>query len=151
MGEQRRRSTRIEQTLPLIIRGVDLLGQPFEERTATQSLSFHGCRYASKHHLPKNTWITIEVPAGHAQKEPLNARARVTWIQRPRTLRELFQVGVELETGSNVWGIALPPEDWASASIEGMGPAVVDSCAPAELEPTATGTRVIGMVLQERP
>ena len=120
LGEQRRRSTRVEQTLPIIIRGMDLLGQPFEERTSTQSLSFHGCRYASKHHLPKNTWITIEVPAGQKQKEQLNSRARVTWIQRPRTLRELFQVGVELETGSNVWGVAFPPEDWVSSSIAGM-------------------------------
>ncbi|HEV2616759.1 MAG TPA: hypothetical protein VGU63_09155, partial [Candidatus Acidoferrales bacterium] len=135
LGEQRRRSTRIEQTLPLVIRGVDLLGQPFEERTAAQSLSFHGCRYSSKHHLPKNTWITIEVPAGRMQKEPLNARARVTWIQRPRTLRELFQVGVELETGSNVWGVALPPTDWASTNIEGMRPSAVRPEAPPEERP----------------
>ncbi len=129
LGEQRRRSTRIEQTLPIIIRGTDLLGQPFEERTSTQSLSFHGCRYASKHHLPKNTWITIEVPAGQKQREQLNARARVTWIQKPRTLRELFQVGVELETGSNVWGVAFPPVDWVSSSIEGMETAGVNSAA----------------------
>ncbi|MGH9726996.1 MAG: hypothetical protein ACRD4V_00205 [Candidatus Acidiferrales bacterium] len=135
LGEQRRRSTRIEQTLPLIIRGVDLLGQPFEERTATRSLSFHGCRYSSKHHLPKNTWITIEVPAGRAQKEPLNARARVTWIQRPRTLRELFQVGVELETGSNVWGVALPPADWASTNIEGMRPIAISPEPPQQERP----------------
>src|SRR5579859_7887595 len=113
--------------LPLIVRGMDLLGQPFEERTATQTLSFHGCRYSSKHHLPKNTWITLEVPSGHRQKEPHCVRARVTWIQRPRTLRELFQVAVELEAGSNIWGVAFPPEDWISSSIEGMDRASVNS------------------------
>jgi len=134
LGEQRRRSTRIEQTLPIIIRGTDLLGQPFEERTSTQSLSFHGCRYASKHHLPKNTWVTIEVSAGQRQREQLNTRARVTWIQRPRTLRELFQVGVELEMGSNVWGVAFPPADWVSSSIEGMETADVSSAIHAAAE-----------------
>ncbi|HKV27393.1 MAG TPA: hypothetical protein VJN90_03860 [Candidatus Acidoferrales bacterium] len=151
LGEQRRRSTRIEQSLPLIIRGVDLLGQPFEERTATQSLSFHGCRYASKHHLPKNTWITIEVPAGHTQREPLNTRARVTWIQRPRTLRELFQVGVELETGSNVWGVALPPTDWASTGIKGIEPVPTSPEASADLEPVVKHVRSIAMAPQESP
>jgi len=121
---------------------MDLLGQPFEERTATQSLSFHGCRYSSKHHLPKNTWITLEVPSGHRQKEPRCVRARVTWIQRPRTLRELFQVAVELEAGSNIWGVAFPPEDWISSSIEGMDRASVNPIV--ETHTTATGKNIPG-------
>jgi hypothetical protein len=116
LGEQRRRSTRVEQTSPVIIRGVDLLGQPFEERTAAQNLSFHGCRYASKHHLPKNTWVTLEVPSGESQGDAMCVRARVAWIQRPQTLRDLFQVGVELEKGRNVWGVTSPPSDWSSGS-----------------------------------
>ncbi|MHB8540804.1 MAG: coiled-coil domain-containing protein [Candidatus Acidiferrales bacterium] len=29
-------------------------------------------------------------------------------------------MAVELETGSNIWGVAFPPEDWISSSIEGM-------------------------------
>ena len=114
LGEQRRRSTRLDQTSPLIIRGVDLLGQPFEERTATQNFSFQGCRYASKHHLPKNTWVTLEAPSGDSRGEAVCVRARVAWIQRPRTLRELFQVGVELEKARNIWNVEFPPNDWNS-------------------------------------
>lgn len=114
LGEQRRRSTRVEQTSAVIIRGVDLLGQPFEERATAQDVSFHGCRYASKHHLPKNTWITLEVPSSGSRNEPVCVRARVAWIQRPRTLRDLFQVGAELERGWNIWGLAPAPSDWAS-------------------------------------
>jgi hypothetical protein len=34
------------------------------------------------------------------------------WIMRPRTVRELFQVGIELEVSGNFWGIAFPPSDW---------------------------------------
>lgn len=105
LGEQRRRSARVEQTSPVIIRGVDLLGQPFEERTAAQNLSLNGCRYTSKHHLPKDTWVTLEVPSGESRGEAMCVRARVAWIQRPRTLRDLFQVGVELENDTNVWNV----------------------------------------------
>jgi len=133
LGEQRRRSTRLEQTSPVIIRGVDLLGQPFEERTATQNLGFQGCRYASKHHLPKNTWVTLEVPSGDSHKEAVCVRARVAWIQRPRTLRELFQVGVEMEKGKNIWNVAFPPNDWTSDKPAGLS--VVTGSVPSN-QPT---------------
>ena len=104
---QRRRSERVFYSIPLTVRGIDLLGQPFEERTATVVLSRHGCRYASKHHLPPNTWVTLEVPQG---AELHNVRARVAWVQRPQSVREFFQVAVELESAGNIWGIDLPSD-----------------------------------------
>lgn len=133
LGEQRRRSTRVEQTFAVIIRGVDLLGQPFEERAAAQNLSFHGCCYASKHHLPKNTWITLEVPSSGSREEAACVRARVAWIQRPRTLRDLFHVGVELERGRNIWGITLPPADW-SGGMSTMSTHCEPAVQPANAE-----------------
>jgi hypothetical protein len=111
---QRRRSERVSESLPLIVRGVDLLGQPFEERTATLALNLHGCRYASKHHLPKNTWVTLELPQA---RDRHNVRARVAWIQRPHSVRELFQIAVELESPSNIWEIESAPADWNAAEI----------------------------------
>jgi hypothetical protein len=130
-GEQRRRSTRLLETVPLVVRGVDLLGQPFEERTSTLALSYHGCRYPSKHHLPKNTWLTVEIPEREGEENRRCLRARVAWIQRPRSVRELFQIGVELETPGNVWGVTFPPEDWTSSA-----PAEMPVSGPAQ----ATGT-----------
>ena len=59
---ERRRSERVSESLPLIVRGIDLLGQPFEERTTTLAFNLHGCRYTSKHHLPRNTWVTLDLP-----------------------------------------------------------------------------------------
>jgi hypothetical protein len=109
---QKRRSTRIVQAVPLTVTGVDALGRPFQERTSTLIINCHGARYQSKHYVLKNMWVTLEVPHnehGHAAR---SVRGRVTWIQRPRTVRELFQIGVELEVGGNVWGIAFPPSDW---------------------------------------
>ena len=107
---ERRRSARVSEPLPLVIRGSDLLGQPFEERTSTLNFNLHGCRYSSKHHLPKNTWLTIETPKDSAHR---NVRARVAWIQRPHSVREFFQIAVELESPENIWGLESPPADWS--------------------------------------
>ncbi len=128
---ERRRSERLSESLPLIVRGIDLLGQPFEERTTTLAFNLHGCRYTSKHHLPRNTWVTLDLPLGAAQSAThanaatnANAnstenarttlRARVAWVQRPHSIRDFFQIAVELESPANVWGTDAP--DWNSAA-----------------------------------
>jgi len=109
---QKRRSTRIVQAVPLTVTGVDALGRPFQERTSTLIINCHGARYQSKHYVLKNMWVTLEVPHNEPGREPRQVRGCVTWIQRPRTVRELFQIGVQLEVCGNVWGIAFPPSDW---------------------------------------
>ena len=134
---QKRRSTRIVQAVPLTVTGVDALGRPFQERTSTLIVNCHGARYQSKHYVLKNMWVTLEVPhnePGHAAR---SVRGRVTWIQRPRTVRELFQIGVELEVGGNVWGIAFPPADWFPFPEPG-GTTVTPIATPTEtLQPEA--------------
>ncbi len=116
---QRRRSERVSASVPLIVRGIDLLGQPFEENTSTTAVNLHGCRYASKHHLPKNTWVTLELTRGPERR---NVRARVAWIQRPHSIRESFQVALELESPGNLWGVE-PAADWAGPVSEAPGAA----------------------------
>jgi hypothetical protein len=118
---ERRRSERIIESRPLTVRGTDLLGQPFEERTTTVAYNLHGCRYTSKHHLPRNTWVTLDLSpsfrAPHAgaiaDADPSNLRARVAWVQRPHSIRDFFQIAVELETPADVWGLDHPPADWS--------------------------------------
>ncbi|MGA8222599.1 MAG: hypothetical protein WB780_13180 [Candidatus Acidiferrales bacterium] len=107
---ERRRSERVSDSLPLIVRGIDLLGQPFEERTSTLTFNLHGCRYVSKHHLPKNTWVTLELPQSPERR---NVRARVAWIQRPHSVREFFQIAAELESPGDLWGLESPPQSWS--------------------------------------
>ena len=136
---QKRRSTRIVQAVPLTVTGVDALGRPFQERTSTLIINCHGCRYQSKHYVLKNMWVTFEVPHNEAGREPRSVRGRVTWIQRPRTVRELFQIGVELEVPGNVWGIAFPPGDWfpfpeAGSNIEIPAPSEPLKAGPTEAE-----------------
>src|SRR6202048_917631 len=109
---RKRRSTRIVQAVPLQVTGVDALGRPFVERTSSLILNCHGCRYQSKHYVLKTMWVRLEIPHPEADQEPRNVRGRVAWIQRPRTVRQLFQVALELEVPGNTWGIAFPPGDW---------------------------------------
>ncbi len=112
LGTKKRRSTRIVQAVPITVAGVDALGQPFRERTATVIVSCHGCKYQSKHYVPKNSVVTIEIPRPEPGQKSRSAKGRVTWIQRPRSVRELFQIGLEFEIPGNVWGVAFPPNDW---------------------------------------
>ncbi|MGA2420169.1 MAG: hypothetical protein ABSG69_08805 [Candidatus Acidiferrum sp.] len=109
---RKRRSTRIVQAVPLAVTGVDALGRPFTERTSTLIINCHGCRYQSKHYVLKNMWVTLEIPHPESGQLARNVRGRVAWIQRPRTVRQLFQVALELEQPGNAWGMAFPPEDW---------------------------------------
>src|SRR5437016_7485382 len=111
---RKRRSTRIVQAVPLLVTGVDALGRPFVERTSSLIINCHGCRYQSKHYVLKNMWVTLEIPHPESGQPPRHVRGRVAWIQRPRTVRQLFQVALELELPGNVWGVGFPPEDWGN-------------------------------------
>ena len=139
---RKRRSTRIVQAVPLVVTGVDALGRPFAERTSTLIINCHGCRYQSKHYVLKNMWVNLEVPHSEPGHPPRRVRGKVAWIQRPRTVRQLFQVALELEAPGNVWGIGFPPEDWFSFPEE--TPFFPNALAPADatgspLPPIPTG------------
>src|SRR6266576_403901 len=133
---RKRRSTRIVQAVPLVVTGVDALGRPFVERTSSLIINCHGCRYQSKHYVLKNMWVTMEIPPQESGQPPRSVRGRVAWIQRPRTVRQLFQVALELEVSGNVWGIAFPPEDWVGFPELAQGATKLDA-APETLPPAA--------------
>jgi hypothetical protein len=132
---KKRRTKRIIQAVPLTVTGVDALGRPFQERTSTVTINCQGCRYQSKHYVLKNMWVTLEIPHNEPGHPTRIVRARVTWIQRPRTVRELFQVAVELEVSGNVWGIAFPPGDWFPFPESGAILGVPTPAEPVSPEP----------------
>jgi len=113
VAAQSRRSTRIEKSVPLIVLGRDPMGEPFMDRTVSVSLNMHGCRYPSRHDYGVGTWVTLQL-VGFIGSEPATVRAMVRSVHPAGSLRELQQVGVELETPANVWGIVPPPADWLS-------------------------------------
>jgi hypothetical protein len=128
---QKRRSTRIVQAVPITVAGVDALGQPFKERTTTVMVNCHGCKYQSKHYVPKNSTIKLEIPRTDPSQPPRLLQGRVVWVQRPRAVRELFQIGLEFEAAGNVWGIAFPPADWFPLPGEEASAPVAPVASPA--------------------
>jgi len=107
-----RRSTRVEHPVTLIVLGKNGLGQPFQEKTASVSVNLHGCRYPSRHEYPVGSWVGLQVVHSDRQARSPLIRAQVRSVHTPDSPRELFQIGVELEIPSNVWGLSTPPEDW---------------------------------------
>ena len=138
---RKRRSTRIVQAVPLVVTGVDALGRPFVERTSSLIINCHGCRYQSKHYVLKNMWVTMEIPHQESGQPPRTVRGRVAWIQRPRTVRQLFQVALELEVSGNVWGIAFPPEDWVGFPELAQGATKLDAAPETLSLPPAVAER----------
>ena len=148
----KRRSTRIVQAVPITVAGADALGQPFKERTSTVMVSCHGCKYHSKHYVPKHSVVELEIPRTEASLPPRTVKGQVIWVQRPRTVRELFQIGIEFDAAGNVWGIAFPPDDWAAAiaASEESAAAVKNVAetvpAPAQATPSVVlTTSVLGI------
>ena len=115
-GPEGRRSTRIERPVPLLISGHDGMGQEFLERTSAVSLNLHGCRYPSRHDTHVGSWITLQIGEAPLGEIVTTVKAQVRSVQIPRNPRELYHVGVQLETPANVWRIPAPPPDWLTAA-----------------------------------
>jgi hypothetical protein len=147
--EDLRRSTRINQAVPITVTGSDAMGRAFLERTTTSLVSAHGCRFASKHFLLAGTEVVIEVPPATPEGQPRKVTGRVAWTRSPATLRDLFQVGVEIAEPGNVWGVNFPPDDWTdseeaeaaaatpAAPKVAPGPVAVEAEAAEPIEPAA--------------
>ena len=111
-GADKRRSTRLTLGVPIKVKGVDALHEPFVEQTRTVMVSCHGCRYISRHYVTKGSEITLEIPRGNPAQPARNVTAKVIWVQRPSHHREMLYIGLNLDVPGNVWDIPMPPDDW---------------------------------------
>ena len=111
-GAEKRRSTRVIHSSPIVVKGTDALGREFRESTKTVIVNCYGCQYQSGHYPAPNSAVMLEVRHANPRRSSRVVPARVIWVQRPRTYRALYHVGIEFEVAGNVWDIALPPEDW---------------------------------------
>src|SRR3981189_3759178 len=134
-GEEARRSTRIERSIPLIVFGQNRMGEPFVERTVSTSLNLHGCRYPSRHDYGVGSWVRLQVVGLNGLPRPPAVRARVRSVHMSQSARELQQVGVELENPGNVWGVVTPPQDWMSAGGASAPMAQFATAVAPALEP----------------
>ena len=148
-GVEARRSTRINSPVRLVIEAKNKIGQPFQEKTSVVSLNLHGCRYRSRHDYSIGMWVTLRLTEPRGEAESAVLRAQVRSVRAPKNPNELYQIGVELESPANVWGIPAPPSDWerafeAAALLKVRRdndlPTPLPSAATAEREPAAAAT-----------
>jgi hypothetical protein len=134
-----RRSTRILERVRLKILGVSRVGTPQVELTSAVTVNCHGCLYLSRHEHRRGSWMTLEVSNQHTGAKSTPVRANVRFVRLPRNPRELYCVGVELETPANIWGIEPVPEDWlpysdsarvAAGAAQAAGPPPAIQTAP---------------------
>jgi len=138
-GADLRRSSRLEQPVTLVVMGTNRRGETFQEKTSAVSFNLHGCRYSSRHDYPTDGWVTLQVTGTDGMNSPA-VRARVRSVVLPKSPRELSQVGVELETPSNVWGVEQMPDDWdrvlrANGFSSRTATAAAPALAPAPVAP----------------
>lgn len=144
-----RRSSRLERSVSLIVLGTNRRGEIFQERTSAVSVNLHGCRYSSRHEYAPEGWVTLQVTGTDgANSRPV--RARVRSVFSPQSPRELCQVGVELETPANIWGIPTPPEDWLRLLGTNNGTAARASVAVAPA-PDSVTTAPVPVPVVDRP
>ena len=111
-GSEKRRSSRVPATIPITVSGVDALGEPFRELTTTLSVSCNGCKYKSKNYVQRDSLVTLEITHPNPRLSPRVVRGRARWVQRPRNLREQYEIGLEFVVSGNIWGLLSPPPDW---------------------------------------
>ncbi|MGC2331104.1 MAG: PilZ domain-containing protein [Candidatus Acidiferrales bacterium] len=111
-GSEKRRSSRVPLAVPITVSGVDALGEPFRELTTTLSVSCNGCKYKSKNYVQRDSLVTLEVMHPNPRLSSRVVKGRARWVQRPRNLREQYEIGLEFIVSGNVWGLQSPPPDW---------------------------------------
>jgi hypothetical protein len=137
----KRRSTRIFKPVRLKVFGESRVGTSQLEWTSAVAVSCHGCLYASRHEYRPGSWVTLEVSNQRINAKPRPVRAQVRFVRLPGSPRELYCVGVELETPANVWGIKPAPEDWLPYSDSVTAAAgAARAVAPATEPPMPTPT-----------
>jgi hypothetical protein len=63
-----------------------------------------------------------------------NVRARVAWIQRPHSVREFFQIAVELESPANIWEAESSSDGEAVQTVRSEPPYASFENAPTQSE-----------------
>ena len=114
---KKRRSTRIDQAIPLTVGGADAFRAPYLEHVSTLTVSCHGCRYQSKYDVLPGDVVFLELNKPDQERTTYTTRGHVKCIERMVNKDRPFEVAVELEAPGNIWGVAFPPEDWFPAQL----------------------------------
>jgi hypothetical protein len=114
---QKRRSTRIYNSISLAIQGSDAFRAPYLEEVSTLTVNCHGCRYRSNYEVIQGDTVYLEVKQSSERSSTYSCQAKVKWVQRLLTKDPCFEIAVELADPGNIWGILSPPDDWIPSQM----------------------------------
>lgn len=128
---ERRQSTRVELSLPVVISGRDATGKPFREVTETVAVSLHGAALKTRKQILLGMQLTVENPAVGAPRKAICVR-----VGEPQPGQDLHAVAIQLLVAENIWEVRNPPADWISAGDTAQ-PAATASVAASSAKPQA--------------
>src|SRR5580704_2364512 len=88
---RRRRSTRVDQAIPILVQGVGAMREPYQEQVSTLSINCHGCAYQSKHEVIQGETVYLEVKPENDGSVGCSSRAKVKWVQKLGGKEKFFQ------------------------------------------------------------
>ena len=121
----RRRSTRVEVAVPIILTGRDASGLSFREETETTTVNLHGARLKTCHQVLVGSQVGIENQRTGAAEKAICVR-----VEEPAPGESAHHIAVQLLNPGNVWGVVNPPADWGEA-VAGLGGWAAPSPRPA--------------------
>ena len=110
---RRRRSTRVEVSVPVLLSGRDASGQTFRELTETSTVNLHGARVKTRNCILVGMQITAENPATGKTEKAICVR-----VEEPEPGESRHFIAIQLVHPCNLWQIENPPEDWARIQAE---------------------------------
>ena len=125
----RRRSTRVEAAIRIILTGRDASGQPFREETETTTVNLQGARLKTRYQVLDGIQVGIENPRTGAAEKAICVR-----VEEPAPGQTARYIAIQLLNPGNVWGIENPPADWEIVAAELGGRAARSPRAAAKLE-----------------
>lgn len=142
-GKQRHRGTFLKVKMPIIVRGIDSQGEPFEENTVTTAIGHDGCKYRSHRHAARDSIVSLEIQSRGARMGLRPVRARVAGVRRSRRHHpEKYLITLELETPGNPWCIEAssqpfplhdPPSSGMKVSVNVVGSPALENAGGAKI------------------
>jgi hypothetical protein len=112
-GSNRRRSTRIDYEVPVVLSGRDAAGQTFREETTTLIVNFHGAKVRTSRQVLVGMMVTVEnVRSGQGGK------AVCVQVHEVEPGAMTHAIALQLVHPGNIWGVENPPADWDSVAAE---------------------------------
>lgn len=104
----RRRSERVPVRIPVVLKGTDLSGRDFFDRTEVVSADGHGARLRTRFALKVGSDVEVQLPS-----EKTSKRLHVVWRGEAGTLYE-GMIGVEFLDPNDSWNIETLKVQWGS-------------------------------------